>query len=357
MTLRLIGIQPDQAARLSVRFGEPAPENVEIACLAEDEGHPLGLAAISAVGTDRGAGRLSQIFVESQARNRGIGGLLHDRLIDAARSKGLRRFTVDGDCGAASLLAKLGYKRVSTADGASEDLELDIVGRPQPIDGLDVRLIPSRWAFEERHGEAIEANWRDVTAANPSLWNGRVLKLAQWRLENGVFQGEMVDASFAAFLAWRDWGYPDPTIRNLFGSAVIKSADGAFVFGRMAQHTASAGLVYPPGGNLDHADITDDGRVDVEASIFRELAEETGLDGGRAERQGLFSVFDGPRISISAILAFPFDAAEIVEKIEAHNRREEQPELAGAVPVFAPDQIAGLPTPPYVRMLVESLLR
>ncbi|NRG17885.1 NUDIX domain-containing protein [Rhizobiales bacterium] len=225
-----------------------------------------------------------------------------------------------------------------------------------PVRQLAVRLTGEAWRFEAENAERIDQHWRKLTADNPHLWNGRVMKLASFDMADGVFSGSMVEASYAAFLAWRDWNYPDPNIRNLFGSAVIRARGGELVFGKMAAYTATAGLVYPPGGNLDPDDLREDGELDVEGSISRELGEETGLDAGEALTHSTFALFDGPRISISRVFEFPYTAKEIVARVDEHNAREERPELEGAVVLSKSSDTDGLAMPPYARALADRLL-
>ena len=114
-----------------------------------------------------------------------------------------------------------------------------------PVDRFDLRFEPRRWQFADDNRSAIDARFAAKQSANPALWNGRVL-LAR----NPVFAGDRLSASyfetdFASFLAWRDWGFPDPGVFNGFGMGALRCADGAFVLGEMGQHTSNAGTVPP----------------------------------------------------------------------------------------------------------------
>ncbi|MDN3720039.1 NUDIX hydrolase [Roseibium salinum] len=136
-----------------------------------------------------------------------------------------------------------------------------------------------------------------------------------YRFENGVFKGTCSESTFAAHLAWRDWGAPDASAYNLFGSAILKSSDGALLYGVMSDHTATAGMIYPPGGNLDPTDLTPEGKVDMIGAIYRELEEETGLTKDELRADRLLVAFDGPRIAIAQVFDTGRNAAELRENI------------------------------------------
>ncbi|NNE21280.1 MAG: NUDIX hydrolase [Rhizobiales bacterium] len=170
-----------------------------------------------------------------------------------------------------------------------------------------------------------------MSAANPDIWNGNVLMAYDVKLSGSVFSASFLNTDYASFIAWRDWGWPDTTVYNCFGSAVIRSRDGALVYGCMHTNTLNAGLCYPPGGSLDQTDLRDDGSIDLDGSITRELAEETGLDAAGATAGGRWAIFDEQRISIARMLTFDSSADEIADQINAHILAEESPELSGSV--------------------------
>ena len=106
-----------------------------------------------------------------------------------------------------------------------------------------------------------------------------MLLLHEHAIADRVLTGSYFETDFASFLAWRDWGFPDRSVRNAFPQAALMAADGAFLLGVMGDHTANAGHIYFPSGTPDPGDI-DGERVDIDASLTRELREETGLDAG-----------------------------------------------------------------------------
>ena len=177
----------------------------------------------------------------------------------------------------------------------------------ESLTGVDLILSDESWAFAEDNKADIAAYWAAVLAENPTLFNGKVLGARAPRIKNGVLTATLVEIDFSAFLAWRDWGFPDTDIYNPFGSAVIAGNDGGYIFGVMGAHTSNAGAVYPCAGSLDLSDVGRDGRVDIWASAARELREETGLLAEEAEVAGAISGALGPAHVLCA--RFPIRSA------------------------------------------------
>ncbi len=150
----------------------------------------------------------------------------------------------------------------------------------EAVDTLDFRLSAGAWDFARERVAEIAAHWRQRVAAQPRLFNGRVLVLGPHAIElrggARVLSGAFIETDFAAFLTWRDFGFPASNACNGFSMAALRGADGGFVLGEMAPHTASAGAIYFPAGTPDRQDVVGE-VVDLEASARRELFEETGL--------------------------------------------------------------------------------
>jgi 8-oxo-dGTP pyrophosphatase MutT (NUDIX family) len=196
------------------------------------------------------------------------------------------------------------------------------------IDRLELRFSPKPWPFAQERRPQIDAYFARLRADNPDLWNGRVLVLHDFALAPDVFHGDYLDTDFASFLAWRDWDFPDRSIRNCFGLAALRGADGAFLLGVMADHTANAGKVYFVGGTPDPDDI-DAGKVDLDGSVLRELSEETGLSTREVSPEsGWHAVFAGARIAMLKVLNAPVPAAALRERILQFLASQARPELA-----------------------------
>jgi ADP-ribose pyrophosphatase YjhB (NUDIX family) len=215
---------------------------------------------------------------------------------------------------------------------------------------------PEPWPFTRHRRAEIAVHWQRARAEHPKLFDGTVYMLGEGALEGGTFRGRLVRTDFKSYLFWRDSGYVDGSVADSFGSAVIRSAEGHLLLGRQTSGNLNAGLAYPPGGFIDARDVTE-GAIDIEASIARELVEETGLDpAGLARMPGYLLTRAGPLVSIAIEWLSPLPAEALRERILAHVRRQAVPELADVVIVRAADEIDEDTMPRYARVLLRMLL-
>lgn len=201
--------------------------------------------------------------------------------------------------------------------------------RIAPVHRLDLAFEPGGWTEMAPRRAEIDAHFARRAADNPHLWNGPILLLARHGFADGVLSGAFRQTDFAAFTFWRDEGWKDEGMVNAFALAAIEGSDGGFVLGVMGPHTASAGRIYFPGGTPDPSDITADNRVDLHASMLRELTEETGLRPADILRDdGFTGLFDGPRVALMGRLVFDAPAEDLAARIRAFLASETHPELA-----------------------------
>lgn len=203
---------------------------------------------------------------------------------------------------------------------------------------LDLVLEPGPWAYAEREAEAIGAAWARWTAENPALFDGEVLVLAEGGLEGECFAGRYRLARFSAFLHFLRSGTPDGS-RNAFGLAALTGSDGGLVMGVMGGQTANAGRIYFPGGTPDRGDVSGT-RVDLEHSVRRELAEETGLTEADIVFAPGFRLYtDDKRHAFLKEARSPLPAADLAALIRERLARQDEPELAGVHVVAGADDL------------------
>ena len=161
-------------------------------------------------------------------------------------------------------------------------------------------------------------------------------------------KGVFFETDYADFLAWTEFGHPGEPVDNCFSMAALRSDDGAFLLGEMAHHTYSAGQIYFPAGTPDPNDVFDD-RVDLEASVSRELFEETGLLAGETNMApGWTLVITPQRIACMKLMTFPLPAARLKARIEAFLAGDALAEFSRMHIVRGPEDIDEARVPIFV---------
>jgi 8-oxo-dGTP pyrophosphatase MutT (NUDIX family) len=219
-----------------------------------------------------------------------------------------------------------------------------------------MRMDGGDWPYAAANAGAIAAHWARAAAAKPALFDGRVLVASRLAVAGGVVVAGFVETAFSALLYWQHGSFPPAGAFNCFGAAIVRSRDGAILLGHMAAHTANAGHIYFPCGTPDRDDVVG-GRVDLDGSILRELAEETGLAPPLVrppERRWL--VRDGALACCARLVDADCDAALLEQRVRAHLAAEAQPALADVTLVRRQTAIDPARVPAYAQALLDRLL-
>jgi 8-oxo-dGTP pyrophosphatase MutT (NUDIX family) len=226
---------------------------------------------------------------------------------------------------------------------------------------LDFHLAPYHWPFAADRAGEIQSHWEERSKAQQSLFNGRVLLLCRHAFETRadgktLLRGAYFETDFAAFLAWRDFGFPGAEVCNGFSMAALRGLDGAFLLGEMAPHTANAGAIYFAAGTPDRQDVFGD-RVDLLASLTRELEEETGIAASETTYGAGWIVVDAPpRIACMKIMRLGVPAAMGKARIEEFLARDPRAELSAVHVVRSIDDIVPGRTLDFVRDFLSYAL-
>lgn len=224
---------------------------------------------------------------------------------------------------------------------------------------LDFDLSAAPWAFAQDSAGRIAAEWAKAQAETPALYDGPVLLLGRRivdRRSDGALRlsGSFFETGFAAMLAWKRLGFPGPQVENAFAMAALFSSDGALLMGEMAAHTSNAGQIYFPAGTPDPSDVFD-GRVDFDASVRRELAEETGLDASEADvAPGWTIVIDPPRLACMKRMTLAEPAEQARARIAAFLARDPHAEFSGIHVVRSPADVDSARTPAFVAAYAQA---
>jgi 8-oxo-dGTP pyrophosphatase MutT (NUDIX family) len=216
-----------------------------------------------------------------------------------------------------------------------------------PIGQLDLAFAPRAWPFAQERRSEIAAHFEMLRRGKPELYNGPVLLMHNCEVAPGALRGGYLQTDFASFMAWRDWSFPDPGITNCFALGALRGSDGGYLLGVMGTHTINAGHIYFPGGTPDPSDIIN-GRVDLAASVCREVFEETGLAPEHFDIEpGWTAILAGPRIAMIKVMHARESTMALRTRILDHIAAEDMPELAGMHIVGGPADLSAL-IPPFV---------
>jgi hypothetical protein len=233
-----------------------------------------------------------------------------------------------------------------------------MTNRVVSVDACRLFVGEGQWRFATENAMEIDALWTRRSAENPRLFNGAIHLLEDGRLGTSGYEGRLVRTDFKSYLSWREAGFPETGVRDAFGSALIRSAEGHIVLGRQRHGYINAGLAYLPGGFIDGRDVGTDGVVDIDASITRELGEETGLSVGAhlVSEDGYLMTFAGPLVSIARRHRSPLGSDALCRLIGDHIAADPEAELAAAVVVRQRSDLLGLAMPSYAQVLLDHLL-
>ena len=213
------------------------------------------------------------------------------------------------------------------------------------------------WEFARRHAAEIDARWDQLRRNNPNYFNGAIYFMESRSVAAGVLSGRFLKSDFKSFLYWREAGAGDTGVADAFGSALIRSAEGYVLLGRQRAGHINGGLAYLPGGFIDERDVAADGGIDIEASIRRELVEETGVPAREFDRiPGYYITTSGTSVSIAAEFHSHVPATDLRREMLDRIAAQDDPELADIVVVKTAAGLDALDLVPYAKRLLEKLL-
>jgi 8-oxo-dGTP pyrophosphatase MutT (NUDIX family) len=234
---------------------------------------------------------------------------------------------------------------------------LDAAQATVRVESCELTIGAWNWPFPEKYAADIGREWRMHQAANPSMFDGAIYLVRNFSIEGGRLAASMFRTDFKSFLFWRSHPeLPDDGICEAFGASIIRSAEGHVLLGRQSAGNLNSGKIYPPCGLIDDDDVRGD-RIDIDASVTRELGEETGLAPSQMQRAPGYLLTLTPRqIAIGVEWRSTHSAEALREDVMATLRSLPDPELDDVVIVRTQGEFDAARTPAFVQILLRSLL-
>lgn len=225
---------------------------------------------------------------------------------------------------------------------------------------LETAYRPEKWDFAKREATRIDAHWARALLEKPRMFDGKVLLLRDAEIVAGpdgdLMRGGFFDTSFRNFHAWLAFGAPGAGIHNCFAMAALRSSDGAYLLGEMSGHTMNAGQIYFAAGTPDRNDIFGD-KVDLGASVSREMEEETGLAPEEAPpARGWTLIVKGPKIACMQERLLPLTAEEACARFNDFIANDPDPEFVRLHAVQGPRDIDPVRMPDFIQIFLRDAL-
>lgn len=230
-------------------------------------------------------------------------------------------------------------------------------GTHMRVDECSLAIADWSWPLAQRHDAEIALAWQRRQAEAGGFFDGPVYLFKDYVIDAGRLVGTMFRTDFKTLLYFRALPFAaSDSVREASGASLIRSAEGHLLFGRQAPGQLNSGRIYPPSGVIDADDVAGD-RIDIEASIVRELGEETGLLPADFERvPGYVLALVGVHVAIGVEWRSQLPAVELRERILDFLRPQASPELEDIVIVRSEAQLADQKAPPHARVFARALI-
>ena len=215
------------------------------------------------------------------------------------------------------------------------------------------------WPFSQQNARAIEDHWSAQIAAGKRYFNGAIFIACDREIvtggSNSVFRATFLKTDFKSYIYWREHQELSE-VWDAFGSVILRALGGEVLLGRQSAGNVNSDIAYLPGGFIDKRDVGRDGSIDVDASIARELFEETGVLPSVLQREPGYLITGYARqISIGTVYRSQNTAAELRDSIMGHIASDHEKELSEIIFTHPADHNTVRNLAPYSRALLFKL--
>lgn len=140
---------------------------------------------------------------------------------------------------------------------------------------VKVRYINKEIDIDEKVRINIEKYWKTVENI---FRRGKIFVIKDIKEENENINIDIYFSDYAHYIYTKKNSVPIyEKCKNLWSGILLETSDNKYLFGEMSEITASAGEYHISGGSCDEEEI-EDGYMNFEKTMYRELKEEFNLD-------------------------------------------------------------------------------
>ena len=142
---------------------------------------------------------------------------------------------------------------------------------------LKVILKDENIQLPQKLKEAINKNFTNMKAAGANIWNGEVLCVSEWNINDKV---EIIckKSDYAHYLYGERIGCEGKyECKNLSAGCLLETSDGYYIVGELDNNTSYPTMLQVTGGGIDRKDITGE-KINIEQTITREAEEELNIN-------------------------------------------------------------------------------
>lgn len=124
----------------------------------------------------------------------------------------------------------------------------------------------------------IKNFWEEAISETPHIWNGEIMYVNKYFIENGTVYINCKKTDFAHHLYDERVSLPkEYACTNLSAGCLLETSDNYYIIGELAPDTSFPYCLQVSGGNVDIDDIKEE-HINIFQTIIRECKEELNID-------------------------------------------------------------------------------
>lgn len=143
---------------------------------------------------------------------------------------------------------------------------------------INIKFENQQLDLPDKIKKEINDFWNQCKLENPSLWNGKLLCVSDYKKNNKKMMITCQITDYNHHLFDERIGLSSEYgCYNLVAGCLLETNDNYYVIGEMASNTSFPNGLQIPGGNVDKNDIQNN-NIDIVNTLLREVKEEINID-------------------------------------------------------------------------------